>query len=260
MKTKNIESKGADIKRPFTSITRTALLIALAACLLTALTVDTNAASAGGTTAVKITILDASGDRIRSDGRGAYINGVNKVTAWINTEGSLYLNTGSNTKPDRKIFLDFSDNVLPVFCDTTQGLPDFNCNGLQDDPASTLHWASLRTWGLNLLNMAAGETVGAGFTARFFDNCPNPNYVPWTISFLQDGTEFSSACSHLVKVEAFDAVVGKGIAGTGVDKWIISAELVSAQAGLWSGVNGINSQSVLCRIVRVPFHLLVELQ
>jgi hypothetical protein len=63
-----------------------------------------------------------------------------------------------------------------------------------------------------------------------------------------------------VSVEAFDDNPNKGIAGTGVDKWIIMADLSGlgeAKACLWSGGTG---DPVLREFVRMPFHLVVELQ
>ena len=259
------------LNQPITSITRPVLLIGLAACILGGFTLKVFApppgAGKGKATAVKITILDASGDRIKSDGKGTYINGVDKVTSVIHDSGQLELETGY-TSTKRRVSLDYSQLIFGTGCnragDPGIEIPDLNCDGLPNDPAISVAWARLFTLGLNLLNMVAGETRLGGFGIAFEDFCAAPTHVPWRIAFQNDGTEWvyscGAACSAQVKVEAFDAVAGKGIAGTGVDKWIISAEAPAgsgAEACLWSG--GTNTP-VLREIVRMPFHLLVELQ
>lgn len=247
------------------------MLIGLAAFLFGGLTVDVFAPppGAGNRTAVKITLLDLPGDHIKSDGRGTYIDGVDRVTAEIRDTGTLNLNTGSNTKPDRKVSLDYGDIVFGTGCnrlgDPGTEVPDLNCNGLADDPQATLTWGRLFTLDLNLLTIPAGQTRLGGFGVNFDDGCSAATHVAWRIRFQHQGTQDSvyscgSACSAQVSVEAFDDDPIKGVPGTGVDKWIIMADLLApgaAKACLWSGGTG---DPVLREIVRMPFHLVVELK
>ncbi len=247
------------------------MLIGLAVFLFGGLTVDVFAPppGAGNRTAVKISLLNLPGDRINSDGRGTYIDGVDRVTAVIHDNGQLDLNTGSNTKPDRKVSFHYGDIVFGTGCnrlgDPGIEVPDINCDGIPD-PLPTVTWGRLHTLDLNLLTMPAGTTTWGGFGLRFSNGCSTGNeWSPWTVRFQHLGTQDStfscgSACSAQVRVEAFDDNPNKGIPGTGVDKWIIMAELSApgaAKACLWSGGTG---DPVLRAIGRMPFHLVVELK
>ena len=266
------------------SMTRPTSVVALAACLLSVWTVRISGAGASLTKIpVKVTLLNQSGDRILSDGKGAYTNGVDKVTAFIlkNTKdpndpinGKLDVITGQSVSPDKRkimLALDYGDLVLGTECDpddTKIEVPDFNCDGVVNLPIVELVWSRFQTLGgLNLLTMPAGTTASTGFIIKFSDGCR-----PWFIAFQNDGTEWEHSCgpecSALVTVTAENAVSGKGVNASGVDRWKISAEITAldgtpqneARTCLWSGVTGINSTAVFREIVRFPFHIQVDLQ
>lgn len=252
---------------PFSS-TRTCrnlLLTGLAICLLGGLTLEVFApppgAGNGKATAVKITFRDLSGDRIRSDGKGSYIHGVDRVTAVIHDSGQLELDTG-HTSTRRSLALDYGDIVLGCGDPGTQ-VPDLNCNSLPDDPTFKVGWGRLSTLDLNLLTMANNETRLGGFGVRFTDGC-SASHVPWTIRFRHEGTQDSvflcgPTCGAQVSVTAYDDP-NKGLPGTGVDTWVITADVLAlgeARTCLWSGGSG---EAVLREIARMPFQLLVELK
>lgn len=225
---------------------------------------------------VKITLLNAPGDRIRSDGKGIYTDGVDKVTAAIHANGKLDVFSGSHTKADKRhLLFDFGDVVLDSGCNRPNDPPGvagielpLNCD-LAPEPWLTLGWARLHSFDdLNLLTMGAGTSAWGGFAIAFWDGCAD-----WHIAFQNDGTEWEYSCGHTcsaqVKVEALDSDNNPrtGIPGTGVDAWRISAEFPAlgspqseARACLWSGVTGVNSVAVLREIMRMPFQLLVELK
>jgi hypothetical protein len=224
-------------------------------------------AGKGKATAAKITLLDVPGDRIQSDGKGTYVHGVDAVTAVIHNSGQLELNT-NDTKQKRKVSLNYSEILSGTGCsvdDSVLEVPDLNCNGVADDSLSTVTWGSLFTLDLNLLSMTEGESRTGGFGVSFQDWCGASSHVPWRIRFQHQGTQDSvyscgASCSAPVTVEAFDDNPNKGVAGTGVDTWIISAEApagLGAEACLWSGGTG---EAVLREIVRMPFHMVVELK
>jgi len=250
------------------SIPRNIVLLALATCFVAGLTVESFGAGKGNSTAGKVTILDLPGNRIRSDGKGTSVNGVDRVTAVIHESGMLDLDTNI-TSTRRSVVFDYSELLLGTGCNRTGDpgveIPDLNCDGLPGDPALRAAWGRLVTLDLNLLTLAPGETRLGGFGLRFHDGCSSSTGVFWTIRLQHQGIQDSVywcgvGCGAQVKVEAFDAVAGKGIAGTGVDKWIISAEVSAgsgAEACLWSGGTG---DPVLREIVRMPFHLVVELK
>jgi hypothetical protein len=102
------------MKLPMTSLQRSSRFIVVTALALVGLTVKLYApppgAGKGKTTAVKITLLDLGGDKIKSDGKGAYIHGTDRVTAVIHDSGQLDLDTTS-TSTRRQIALDYSDIV-----------------------------------------------------------------------------------------------------------------------------------------------------
>jgi len=254
------------MQRDFKLKTRLTPFIALAACLLVGLTVDTNGAGSSSATPVKVTLLNVPGDRIRSDGK-TYVDGIDKVSAVIHDNGKLDVYSGSHTKADRRdVVLDYSDVDYATGCNR-QGDPGLetplNCDKVPD-PNVSKSWARLHSFAdLNLLTMAPGAVAWGGFAVAFYDGCSED----WVIAFQNDGTEWEHSCGPLcsaqVKVEAFDNDSRKGVAGTGVDTWIISAEISdpdSAHACLWSGHTGVQSTAVLREIVRMPFHLVVELK
>jgi len=246
---------------------RPVALIALTACILGGLTPMVFApppgAGNGKATAVKITFRDLSDDRIGSDGKGSYINGVDRVTAVIHDIGQLELDTGS-TSTKRNLALDYGD-IVPGCGDPGTQLPDLNCNGLPDDPSFQVAWGRLSTLDLNLLTMANNETRLGGFGVRFSDGCSASTIVFWTVRFRHQGTQdgvylCGPACGAQVSVTAYDAIPNKGVPGTGVDTWVITADMLApgeARTCLWSGGTG---DPVLREIVRMPFQLLVELK
>ncbi len=269
-----------------TSLPRLAASTALAGCLLSALTVPTHGAGASlAKVSVKITLLDPAGDsRILNDSNGPYVDGVDKVTAVIlkNTKdandplhGKLDVITGQSVKSDKRkvlLLLDADDVVPGAACnrpgDTEIELPDFNCDGVLDLPIMEWVWARFQTLGgLNLLGMPAGSEAQTGFIVKIGARCSSTTGTNWFIAFQNDGTEWEyecpGGCSELVKVQAIDAVPGKGVNASGVDRWIISAHLTdfgSAQACLWSGVTGIGTTAVWREMVTTPFHLQVDLK
>jgi hypothetical protein len=181
----------------------------------------------------------------------------------------LNLYSGSHTKADKRhVILDYSDVDYSTGCNRV-GDPGLetptNCDK-DPNPNVTKNWARLHSFGdLNLLTMAPGTVAWGGFAVAFWTGCSQD----WIIAFRNDGTEWEHfcgpSCSSQVKVEAFDNDNDPrtGVAGTGVDTWIISAELSgpdSARACLWSGHTGVNSIAVLREIVRMPFHLVVKLK
>src|SRR5258706_7396932 len=105
-------------------------------------------ATGNATVDLSVTVIDASTNRILSDNKGAYINGLDRVDAQIlSSDGNFYMNTNNNTvkTPIRTIqFL--------------QGTPELGLAGKRN--------YSLRTTAtIWLQNMAVGSYQYVGFRA-----------------------------------------------------------------------------------------------
>ena len=182
--------------------------------------------SSGGNTTVNlsVTVDDASANKILSDGKGAYINGTDRVEAQIlSSDGNFYMNTNNNTvkTPVRTI------QFLP-------GNPELNLSGKRN--------YSLRTnaaiW---LQNMAIGSFQNVGFRAW---GVQQGGVVDWRLLFRNGLEDNASSLTDYAKVTRVSN-----------DMWTI--EPAGYQAVIFANARLIdsNDNSIGLGYYQVPFKL-----
>lgn len=195
---------------------------------------DKDKNNGGGNIAVEIEFRDAFGDGLRSDDKGAYVNGVANVKAEID-EGLLLNPTKGNKKnPDtRRLSLDFSKCV---------GTPD-NCLRPSESGNVVLERVFLLTSRDQLRVLPVGQSKETSMIVEF--NTPEKDRGPFRLVFDDKGTASECPMTHLVQVLRSKA-----------DEWKFTAELgENSQACLTESVGG-GTNDVL-GIYDMPFQFTV---
>ena len=192
----------------------------------TSATTSTNQSSAAGnqTVYLSVTIDDALGNQIRSDGNGPYINGTDRVEATIlSSDGNFYMNTNNNT--------------ARTAIRTMQFLPGNSGLGLGGKRNYSLRTAAT----VLLQNMVVGTTQYVGFRAW---GVQQAGVVDWRLLFRNGLENTSTSLTDYAKV-----------ARTTSDEWTIEPAsypgVTSAYARLIDG----NDNSIGAGYYQVPFKL-----
>src|SRR6266487_1482255 len=143
--------------------------------------VTAKAPATGNTTVnLSVTVDDASVNNILSDGKGAYINGTDRVDAQIlSSDGNFYMNTNNNTVKTPVRTMQF----LP-------GNPELGLAGKRNYSLRT----NATTW---LQNMTVGSSQNVGFRAW---GVQQGGVVDWRLLFRNGLENNSSSLTDYAKV------------------------------------------------------------
>ena len=132
---------------------------------------------------LKATFRDLAGDMFRSDGNGAYTNGVDGVKCYISSNGDLIFTTNGR----RRVIIEFSEGqrALDPFTGTvTSGWPTSYYSG----PVDNLSFSTRQYYPRYPLNLLAMEPNQTAYAATWFHYWPNKKYADTqTVRFYDDG-------------------------------------------------------------------------
>jgi len=132
---------------------------------------------------LKATFRDLVGDKFRSDGNGAYINGVDGVKCYISSNGDLIFTTNGR----RRVIIEFSesqraeDPFLP-------GNPSSYPTDYYSGPVDNLSLSTRQFYPRYPLNLLAMEPNQTAYAATWFHYWPDKKYQDTqTVRFYDDG-------------------------------------------------------------------------
>ncbi len=130
---------------------------------------------------LKATFRDLVGDMFRSDGNGAYINGVDGVKCYISSNGDLNFTTNGR----RRVIIKLDQRAgNPFDPQDPTTYPDDYYSGLVDNLSFSTRQYYPR-YPLNLLSMAPNQIA---YAATWFHYWPNKKYQnTQTVRFYDDG-------------------------------------------------------------------------
>ena len=132
---------------------------------------------------LKATFRDLAGDNFRSDGNGAYINGVDGVKCYISSNGDLNFTTNGR----RRVIIEFSEDQRagdPFLPGNPSSYPTNYYSGPVDNLSLSTRQYYPR-YPLNLLTMEPDQTA---YAATRFHYWPNKKYADTqTVRFYDDG-------------------------------------------------------------------------
>jgi len=131
---------------------------------------------------LKATFRDLAGDKFRSDGNGAYINGVDGVKCYISSNGDLIFTTNGR----RRVIIELSEDqrALDPFSGTLSSYPTDYYSG----PVDNLSFNTRQYYPRYPLNLLAMEPNQTAFAATWFHYWPKRIYQDkHTIRFYDDG-------------------------------------------------------------------------
>ena len=132
---------------------------------------------------LKATFRDLAGDKFRSDGNGAYINGVDGVKCYISSNGDLIFTTNGR----RQVIVELGEGQRPAVDPFGNGNPGY-ATDYYSGPVDNLSFSTRQfypRYPLNLLEMAPNQTA---YAATWFHYWPNRKYLDTqTVRFYDDG-------------------------------------------------------------------------
>jgi len=196
---------------------------------------DANCNGGGGADHVNVEFRDSglpNLDRLTSDGRGAYIHNVDKVSTGIGTSGFFFLKLSKGNKNAiRKLFFDFS------ICLDTPCTPPF-------DDGPSVGALNIFTSGIDLRAMNDGQ-FRSDLGLKVDLNLNSADLGLWHLFFDSSNMDCQGSADATVTASAT-------VAGTPVDTWVI----VGQQACLVLG--GHAGEQIFSGLYEMPFLLTVK--